>query len=86
VGAAIAGFHAGVEYGFWEGLPGCTAPGIEKGMSVEEVKELLAARTNVVPCDEPAWSFLGISMAGYNMLVSLALAAAAIWALATRRA
>jgi disulfide bond formation protein DsbB len=86
VGAGIAGFHAGVEYGWWEGLPGCSVPAIEKGMTVEEVKKLLASRTNVVPCDEPAWTLLGLSMAGYNVLVSLALAAATIWALATRRA
>lgn len=86
VGAGLAGFHVGVEYGWWQGLPGCAAPALEKGMSVEEVRKLLEARSRVVPCDEPAFTFLGVSMAGYNLAASLGLAAATIWALTTRRA
>jgi disulfide bond formation protein DsbB len=35
---------------------------------------------NVVRCDEAAWRFLGISLPGYNVLISLTLAAAAAWA------
>jgi disulfide bond formation protein DsbB len=35
--------------------------------------------TRVVRCDEAAWRFLGLSLAGYNVLISLALAAAALW-------
>jgi disulfide bond formation protein DsbB len=36
-------------------------------------------RSRVVRCDEAAWRFLGLSLAGYNVLVSLAIAAIAIW-------
>lgn len=86
VGAGLAGFHVGVESGWWQGLPGCAAPALEKGMSVEEVREVLEARSRVVPCDEPAWTFLGVSMAGYNLALSLGLTAATVWALAARRA
>ena len=40
----------------------------------------------IVRCDEAAWRFLGLSLAGYNVLISLALAAIAIWGmLGTRR-
>jgi disulfide bond formation protein DsbB len=84
-GAGIAGFHVGVEQGWWEGLASCSAPVIEPGMSVEELREVLAARSDVVPCDEPAWTLLGVSMAGYNLLVSLALAVVTGMALARRR-
>ena len=73
-GAGMAGFHVGVEQGWWAGLPGCSTPAIEKGMSVEDLRAVLEARTQVVPCDEPAWTLLGISMAGYNAAVALGLA------------
>lgn len=84
-GAAIAGFHVGVEQGWWEGLPGCQVPGIEAGMTVAELRAVIEAREQVVPCDEPAWTFLGVSMAGYNMLASLALAGGAAWTAARSR-
>jgi disulfide bond formation protein DsbB len=77
-GAGIAGFHVGVEQGWWQGLPGCTA-GLDAGMSAREVLAMLETRQQVVPCDEPAWTFAGVSMAGYNGLLSLALAAFAGW-------
>ena len=44
-----------------------------------------AAIVSVVRCDEAAWRFLGLSLAGYNVLISLALAAVAAWGLADRR-
>lgn len=78
-GAGIAGFHVGVEQGWWQGLPGCSG-GLEAGMSAEEVLAMLETREQTVPCDEPAWTFGGVSMAGYNGLASLALAAFAAWA------
>jgi disulfide bond formation protein DsbB len=33
----------------------------------------------IVRCDEVQWRFLGLSLAGYNALISLALAALALW-------
>ncbi|SDG26238.1 Disulfide bond formation protein DsbB [Limimonas halophila] len=85
-GAGIAGFHVGVEQGWWEGLPGCAAPTIDPDMSAEELRAVLEAREQVVPCDEPAFVFLGVSMAGWNLLLSLALVAAAAWAAIRRTA
>lgn len=86
VGAGIAGFHVGVEQGWWQGTAGCGAPA-GGAMTLEQLRaQVLAAP--VVRCDEVPWSLLGISMAGYNFLVSLALAGAALWValgLAARR-
>jgi disulfide bond formation protein DsbB len=42
---------------------------------------------SIVRCDEAPWRFLGLSLAGYNVLISLALAVIALWGIkATRRA
>ena len=65
--AGIAVFHVGVEQKWWQGTAGCMG-GIDfSGMSVEEMQQALE---NVAParCDEPAWTLLGISMAGYNLI------------------
>jgi disulfide bond formation protein DsbB len=67
VSAGVAVFHVGVEQTWWQGTAGCTG-GIDfSGMSVEEMQQAL---DNVAParCDEPAWTLLGISMAGYNLI------------------
>lgn len=72
-GAGIALFHAGVEQGWWQGLTACTNPAADAA-SVDE----LLARLNAAPiarCDEIPWSFLGLSIAGWNMLAMLGLAA-----------
>lgn len=83
--AGIAGFHVGVEQGWWEGLPGCSAPAITKDMSVAELQRALEARAEVVPCDEPAWTLAGISMAGYNVMYGLILTLVTAWLLWRRR-
>ncbi|MFQ5773965.1 MAG: disulfide bond formation protein B [Kiloniellaceae bacterium] len=78
-GAAIAFFHVGVEQHWWRGTAECHAPAFDPNVSIEELrKRLLEAR--FVPCDEVPWSLFGISMAGYNFLASLGLAAAGMWA------
>jgi disulfide bond formation protein DsbB len=74
VGTGIGIYHAGVEYGLWQGLATCAAPDIS-GLSPEEALERIMAAP-VVRCDEIAWSFLGISMAGWNAILSLGLAGA----------
>ncbi len=83
-GAAIAAFHVGVEQQWWRGTAGCHAPALDMNASVEQLREQLL-NTRFVPCDEIPWSLFGISMAGYNVLASLALAAASLWALARLR-
>ena len=66
--------HAGIEYGLWAGPASCTASG-GGAFSLADLNAALSERTNVVLCDEIAWSLLGISMAGWNAIVSAALAA-----------
>jgi disulfide bond formation protein DsbB len=80
ISGAIGVFHAGVEYGWWEGLTTC-ARGPTAASSDELLKSILSAP--LTRCDEPQWTLLGISLAGFNALFSFA-AAIAIWALAHR--
>jgi disulfide bond formation protein DsbB len=83
--AGLAGYHVGVEQGWWQGLPGCTGPSVGSGLNVSELKSLLLA-TPVVRCDEVQWALLGISMAGWNVVGSVVLAAVAALGLRARRA
>ncbi len=67
VSGAIGVFHAGVELGWWEGLTRCTAGG---ALSLDELMNVPLVR-----CDQVQWSWLGISMAGWNAVLSLGAAA-----------
>ncbi len=73
-GAAVAGFHVGVENAWWEGLSTCSGH-IDPNLDFEEFKRQLLAAP-VVRCDEVAWSKFGVSMAGYNFLASIVFAGA----------
>ena len=66
IDAGIALFHAGFEYGWWEGPSTCTAPSGAAG-SLDALRAQLNA-TPVVACNKPAWTFAGVSMAGFNFL------------------
>ena len=65
----IAGYHAGVEWQLWAGPGGCTAALITGADAADLVDSLLA--TPVVRCDDVPWSLFGLSMAGWNMLLSV---------------
>lgn len=82
VSAGIAGFHVGVEQKWWEGPTGCAGGSLAGLDPAEAMRRLM--ETPVVRCDEVAWSFVGISMAGWNMVVS-GLAGAVIAAVAFHR-
>lgn len=75
VGVGLAAFHAGVEWKFWPGPTTCT--GVMGGISASDLGGLLDGTTKVraPACDQAAWRMLGLSMAGWNALVSAALAA-----------
>lgn len=75
----IGGFHAGVEYGWWQGVTACTASPFASGQ--DPLAAILAAP--VIRCDVAPWSLFGISLAGWNFLFSIA-AALAIALLLTR--
>jgi disulfide bond formation protein DsbB len=68
VTAGIGAFHMGVEWRWWQGTASCGAT-LGAGVSVDALRTALLA-TPVVRCDTVAWSFLGISMAGYNFIFS----------------
>jgi len=63
VSGLIGGFHAGVEYGWWDGITGCAV--IDPDRDIFD-----PAAVPLVRCDEAPFSFLGISLAGYNFLFS----------------
>ena len=66
-------YHAGVEWKFWPGPAECT--GGAGGVSAADLTALLnGAKAKMPDCDKPAWIFFGLSMAGWNTLVSLGLA------------
>ena len=67
-------YHAGAEYGFWPGPESCGG-GVALPGSVEELQARLASGEHPPRCDEAAWTLFGISLAGFNFLISLLLAA-----------
>lgn len=71
VSGGIGVFHAGVEQKWWEGLTTCTAGG---AMTLDELMN-----APLIRCDQIAWSLFGISMAGWNAIISLGGAAAIGW-------
>ena len=73
-GAGIAFYHVGVEQHWW--LSECTGA-LARDLSIEEMKAQLMTKPPKA-CDDPEWTFLGLSMATYNAVFSLALAAASL--------
>ena len=73
ISGAIGVYHAGVELGIFEGITTCTSTA--SGASNAELLESIM-KTPLVRCDQVQWSFLGISMAGWNAILSLGGAAA----------
>jgi len=74
--ASLALFHVGVEQKWWQGLTRCTAPPLAGDMKTM-MADILAQP--LVRCDAIPWQMFGISMAGWNFLISLVLAGAAAW-------
>ncbi|MET0710236.1 MAG: disulfide bond formation protein B [Tardiphaga sp.] len=75
--AALGGYHAGVEWGFWPGPNDCSGPVVSLGSAGSLLQRLDTVK--VIRCDEVQFRFLGISLAGYNVLISLLMAAIAGW-------
>ena len=72
MGAGVGIYHVGIETGWWPGPTTCSAPDVANIPADELLNRIL--ETPVVLCDQVAWSFLGISMAGWNAILSLGLA------------
>ncbi len=75
--AGLGGYHAGVEWGLWQGPTDCTGPVLDLGKAGSLLENL--DKVKVVRCDEVQWRFLGLSLAGYNVLISLLMAGFAGW-------
>ncbi len=75
-GAYLGALHAGIEWGWWAGPQECSGAAT-LGPATDFMKRL--QEINITRCDEAAWRFLGLSLAGYNALISVALAAVALW-------
>lgn len=70
-GTYMGAYHAGVEWGWWPGPTACT--GVGESFGFDALSNLNDA--HVVGCDVVQFRFLGLSLAGYNALVSLAIVA-----------
>ncbi len=79
VSGLIGVFHAGVEYDWWEGITGCATIAHTGGSALDNI---LAAP--ITRCDQAAFRFLTISLAGWNAIISLG-SALLIWALLARK-
>ena len=79
--AGIGGFHAGVERGWWEGPQSCTSTSIDNLSTEELLAQIMSAP--MVRCDEIPWQMFGLSMAGWNMVVSICLAV--LWTIAIKQ-
>ena len=69
IGGLLGAFHAGVEYHWWEGLTACSTTARAGGDPLEAIMN-----APIVRCDVAPWDLLGISLAGWNFLISSAAA------------
>ncbi len=85
VGTGIALYHVGVEQQWWPGTSGCGAGALSGAGGLEALRQQIESAP-IVRCSDVPWSLFGISMAGYNAILSAALALFALAAgLATLR-
>jgi disulfide bond formation protein DsbB len=78
VAGVIGAYHAGVEYKWWEGLTTCSSTAA--GNSIDDI-----LNAPLIRCDEAQWTLFGISLAGYDFLISTA-TAIVVFVLLGRRA
>ena len=81
VSMGVAAYHAGVEWKWWPGPASCTGAG---KVTADALKDFLnQTKVSTPQCDQAAWTMFGISMAGYNAVISLGLVVLSV--LAVRR-
>jgi disulfide bond formation protein DsbB len=78
ISGAIGVAHAGVEYHWWSGFTACTQTVDLRGLDGAARLDALM-RAPVVRCDTAQWSFAGISLAGFNAILSLGGAVTILW-------
>ena len=77
IGGGLGVYHSGVEWRWWAGPSDCSGPLAGFGSAGGLLQTIES--TPVVRCDEAAWRLFGLSLAGYNVLISLAVAGIALW-------
>ncbi len=83
VGIGVAVYHAGAEWKFWPGPKTCASGALPELTSLDAIMK--GERVKPPACDEAAWVFLGLSMAGWNALISLKLLVYSVLAARLRR-
>lgn len=73
----LATYHSGVEWGFWKGPAECTGSIVNLGSAINLLERLDSVK--VIRCDEAQWRFLGLSLAAYNVLISLTVVVIAVY-------
>jgi disulfide bond formation protein DsbB len=73
----LSAYHAGVEWKLWPGPAECSGQADNFGFAKDMLKTL--QNIHIPRCDQAAWTFLGISLAGYDVVASLALALISAW-------
>jgi disulfide bond formation protein DsbB len=69
ISGAIGVYHAGVEYGWWQGATECTSSLPTTGNAADMLNAIMNAP--IVRCDQPQWTLWGVSLAGFNAVLSL---------------
>lgn len=75
ISGAIGVFHAGVEYGWWQGITECSV--LNSGSGKDILADIMSSP--LIRCDVAQWALFGISLAGFNALFSLGGAALILW-------
>ena len=83
-GAGLATYHAGAEWKWWPGPAACGGGGV--AAAADLVALLKGAKIAAPACDKAVWVFLGLSMAGWNALISLGLGLASFAAALRKKA
>jgi disulfide bond formation protein DsbB len=80
VSGALGAYHAGVEYGWWKGMTACTTTAAAGGDPLEAIMN-----APIVRCDVAPWTLGGVSLAGFNFLISTAAGLAILWLIRARK-
>ncbi|MEO1199210.1 MAG: disulfide bond formation protein B [Pseudomonadota bacterium] len=82
VSAGLGAYHSGVEWGWWPGPADCAAAAqADAALSIQDLRDQIEAAPHLVACDEAAWRLFGLSLAGWNVVASLAVAGVVAWGL-----